>query len=76
MLYKVKVMSLRVNLHEKICRIQLFAWRMACCLKGTDPVYDSLANVALRPEQVAHLNAYITTNNRILQIGPYTSNKF
>ena len=40
---------------------------MQCCLKGADPVYDSLANVAVRPEEVIHLIAYIITNNRVRQ---------
>ena len=32
----------RTNLHNKICRTRLFVWRMQCCLKGSDPVYDPL----------------------------------
>ena len=38
---------------------------MRCCLKGTDPAYDSLANVAIGPEEVIDLIAYITLINRI-----------
>ena len=40
---------------------------MQRCLKGTDPVYNSLANVAVHPEEVIDLSAYIATNNRLRQ---------
>ena len=50
----------KANLHDKICYIRLISWCIQCCLKGADPVYNSFANVAVRPEEVIHLMAYIT----------------
>ena len=56
-----------VYLHDTICRIPLFARRMQCCPKRTDPAYDLFANVAVGPDEVIDLIAYITTNNRTRQ---------
>ena len=50
-----------------ICRIRLFTWRMQCCVKDTDPIYDWLSNVAVCPEEVVDLMKYIILNNCIRQ---------
>ena len=41
---------------------------MQCCLEGTDPVYNLLANASVRHEEVRHLIAYITMNNHMQQL--------
>ena len=49
------------------CRMRFLVWRIQCCLLGTIPVYDSLANVVTRPEDASDLIVYITKNNPIRQ---------
>ena len=55
----------KANWHDTICRIWLFAWRMWCCPKGTDPVYDSLANVVVCPEDYVKQGRYFGYSTKI-----------